>query len=408
MSNSLAIAAVTATLRNLLIQGLTSEADLADTTVTMQPLDRARTNGQTANQMNLFLYHVLPSAAWRNMDPPWGVKPGETATPAIGLNLYYLVTAFGRDNDTQRPFSHQLLGRAIGILNDHPLLGADEIKAALVSNDLWNQVERIRITLQPFSVEEIAKLWTGFQTQYRLSIAYEVAVVLIDSRRATQAPLPVLTRGKNDAGILAQSSVLPPFATLDTVELPARQTSAHLGDTIKINGQLLDGDDVQVQFSHHAWDAPKLVPARSHSSQSIEVDVPNDGTAWPAGNYLLAATISTAGEAGPPTNQVAIAIAPSITSSLPVTIKRVRGTATLKLTCSPELAPKQQIAVMLGPNVFPVPIPNAPTSEITVQIPAAEPGEYWIRLRVDGVDSQLVDRTAIPPVFVQTQKVTIK
>jgi hypothetical protein len=38
------------------------------------------------------------------------------------------------------------------------------------------------------------------------------------------------------------------------------------------------------------------------------------------------------------------------------------------------------------------------------QIP---PGEYWVRLRIDGVDSQLVNRAVSPPVFFNNQKVTI-
>lgn len=407
MSNSLAIAAVTATLRNLLTQGLTSEADLADTTVTMQPLDRARTNGQTSNQMNLFLYHVLPSAAWRNTDPPWVIRPGETGTPPIGLNLFYLLTAFGRDNDTQRPFSHQLLGRAIGILNDHPLLGADEIQAALTNNDLWKQVERIRITLQPFSVEEIAKLWTGFQTQYRLSIAYEVAVVLIDSRRVSQAPLPILTRGRDDAGILAQPNLLPPFPTLDQVQLPRRQISANLGDTILLTGHMLDGDTVEVQFTNGSWTAPKLVVASVQSSQTISVVLPTDGANWPAGNYMLAAQISRKGAPPVITNRLPLAVAPRITNTLPLTVKRVRGTATLKLTCSPELLPRQTVALLLGSQVLEIPSPLSPSGQITVLVPGVLPGDYWIRLRVDGIDSQLVDRSGLRPAFDQTQKVTI-
>src|SRR5262249_2170547 len=161
-----------------------------DTNITMLPLDRARTNGSNGNQINIFLYHVLPSSTWRNMDLPTRARPGETSAPALGLNLYYLVTAFGRDNDTNRPFSHQVLGRAMSTLHDHPLLGADEIKAALPNNDLWAQVERVRFTLQPYSMEEIAKLWTGFQTEYRLSVAYEASVVLIESTRRITAALP--------------------------------------------------------------------------------------------------------------------------------------------------------------------------------------------------------------------------
>ena len=140
MSNPLAIAAVTATLRNLLQKGLAKDPDLNDITVTMQPLDRARANGNTANQMNVFLYHVLPSGAWRNADIPGRVRPGETGNFPLGLNLYYLLTAFGKENDNARPFSHQIMGRAMSVLNDHPLLGSEEIQSALPNNDLWNQV----------------------------------------------------------------------------------------------------------------------------------------------------------------------------------------------------------------------------------------------------------------------------
>jgi hypothetical protein len=147
MSNPLAIAAVTATLRNLLTVGISADPDLADVTVTTQPVDRARTGANTANQLNVFLYHILPSAAWRNMDMPARVRNGESGVPPLALNLYYLLTAYGRDDDARVPFSHHLLGRAMSVLGDHPLLNAAEIKASLPNNDLWSQIERIRFTL---------------------------------------------------------------------------------------------------------------------------------------------------------------------------------------------------------------------------------------------------------------------
>ena len=34
-------------------------------------------------------------------------------------------------------------------------------------------------------------------------------------------------------------------------------------------------------------------------------------------------------------------------------------------------------------------------------------GDYWVRLRVDGVDSVLVDRSTTPPTFVADQTVTV-
>jgi hypothetical protein len=50
MSNDRAIAAVTATLRNMLFQAVSNDADLAGTTVTTRPPDRARQDGTTSSR----------------------------------------------------------------------------------------------------------------------------------------------------------------------------------------------------------------------------------------------------------------------------------------------------------------------------------------------------------------------
>src|SRR2546422_6265824 len=112
MSNALAIAAVTATLRNLL-QNISNITGLDDTRVTTQPPDEARIS-TNPNQLNLFLYQVLPNAAWRNMDIPQQVRSGETAMPPLALNLYYMLTAYGIGNNDV--LGHSLLGHAMSIL----------------------------------------------------------------------------------------------------------------------------------------------------------------------------------------------------------------------------------------------------------------------------------------------------
>ena len=86
MSNALAIAAVTATLHAILGQGVAADTDLNDTTVTTLPPDKAR-GTVTTNQLNLFLYQILPNAAWRNMTVPQQVRPGETGMPPLALTL---------------------------------------------------------------------------------------------------------------------------------------------------------------------------------------------------------------------------------------------------------------------------------------------------------------------------------
>ncbi len=191
MSNSLAIAAVTTTLRNIIARGIGDE--LGSGSVTTRPPDKARENGESSNQINIFLYHTLPNSALRNQDIPSRVKPGETGKLPLALNLYYLITAYGQDNDDI--LGHRLLGAAMRVLHDAAILKPGDIKAALSESNLHQQIERIRITPQSLSLDDVSKLWTTFQTQYRISAAYEVSVILIDSSLPVKAPLPVLTRG---------------------------------------------------------------------------------------------------------------------------------------------------------------------------------------------------------------------
>ncbi|HWT05421.1 MAG TPA: DUF4255 domain-containing protein, partial [Xanthomonadales bacterium] len=176
MSNSLAIAAVTTTLQAILQQSVVLDPDFNDVSVTIQPLDLAR-GKNTHNQLNLFLYMVSRNAAWVNADMPRQVKPGESSISPLPLNLFFLLTAFGRDDDTSQAFSHELLGLAMRILYDNPILSAADIRSAtqatLARNNLDQQLEHVRITLHPLSIDELSKLWTGFAMQYRLSAAYE-------------------------------------------------------------------------------------------------------------------------------------------------------------------------------------------------------------------------------------------
>ena len=413
MSDARAIAAVTRTLQLLLTKGVALDDELSDTTVTTLPLDKARDNTANANQLNLFLYQAMPNAAWRNQDMPQQVKPGETAMPPLALNLHYLVTAFGKDNDAGPPFSHQLLGRAMSVLHDHPLLGTDEVKNAFPGSDLARQVERVRLTLQPLPVEDIFKLWSGFQTQYRLSAAYEVAVVLIDSARRSRTPLPVLTRGQEDSGVRAQGNLVPSFPSIERVELPMNQPSALLGDVLTLIGHDLSGDRVEALFSHALRPAPIRVAVPGASANKASVTIPNAPAQWPPGLYGVSLAITdkpgTKNEKTRTSNQAGVSIAPVILNP-PINAALKNGTATVKLKCSPDVRPEQRVALLLGETEVLAESHAVPTGALTFIVKNAVAGEFLVRLRVDGVDSLLVDRSPMPdkpPVF-KSQKVIIK
>ncbi len=94
MSNALSIAAVTRTLRSLLdsvaatdFSGLPNDTrPTAQIEVTTLPPDRARLPPTLrGTELNLFLYQTELNAAWRNMDIPRRVRPGENGFPSLGL-----------------------------------------------------------------------------------------------------------------------------------------------------------------------------------------------------------------------------------------------------------------------------------------------------------------------------------
>jgi hypothetical protein len=403
MSNALAIAAVTATLEAILGQ-VTLDSDLSDTQFTALPPDKAR-GSITSNQLNLFLYQVLPNAAWRNMDVPTRVKPGETGMPPLALDLRYLMTVFGRENDNSQPFDHHLLGKAMSILHDHALLGPDEIKLALSGSGLDQQVERVRLTLKPMSLEDISRLWTGFATQYRLSVGYDVSVVLIDSTQPVKTPLPVLTRGAQDKGLGAQADLIPPFPALDTAQPPNQQVSARLGDIITLTGHNLDGTNLGVIFNHPLWTSPvEVAPQPGSTSTQLRVQIPNQPAVWPAGFYTLQVAVQRPGETyRRTTNELPMTLAPRITIGPQ---SAAAGNITFTVTCGPEIRPGQATALLLGDQEVHGPALTTQTSSLPFATTLVK-GDYYVRLRVDGVDSLLVNRAVSPPVFDLTQKVTV-
>jgi len=402
MSNALAIAAVTATLRNLLqsaIQPLSPGAQ-----VTVRPLDRAREN-VSVDSVNLFLYNTGPDAAWRNADLP-GVHPGEPAEPPLALTLSYLVTSYSQaDDDT---VSHRLLGGAMSALNQAPVLDRTAIKNALPGNDLYLQAERVKVTPETLDIEEISKLWTAFQTNYRISAAYCVSAVLIQNPVGAATPLPVLSMGQGDQGPVAQPSAAAP-GVLRSVAPADGQLSARLGGVIVLTGDHLSGTSVSARLTNQRRSVAVTVsvPAAAATDSSLQVQLPGDPAAFPAGIWTAQAVISRAGQQDWVTNGLPFGLAPTVTNfPLTVTLNNA-GTATITLDCQPQVGPDQDCALLLGPTPIALAPRAAAQSTVTFTMPGATRGTYPARLRVDGVDSLLVNAAVVPPVYDQSQVVKI-
>lgn len=413
MSNVLAIAATTRTLRNLLLAQIpVLDTELSDLEVTLQPPDIAR-KGISKSQLNLFLFQVITNAAWSNLDMPGRVRPGETAPPALALNLHYLITAWGRGDSDTDALSHRVLAAAMSTLHDRGVLDGNDIRNALPNNDLASQFEHVRITPLPQSVEELSKLWTAFQTNYRVSAAYEAAVVLIDSQAATRASLPVLRRGAQDRGVIATTGAAP---VLDSLSYPRAQTALRLGEDLLLSGRQLTITNALLRFSSLRPDAPvDLVPLAGTAVGTLGAhlaDTTEDTSAasrWAPGIYTVALLLQPPGLPPLLSNELPLVLAPLIILGA---LTAAAGDITLNLTCLPRIRDGQRVFLLFGdrllaPTSMSNPADLHQPSALVFQIPGVTAGTYTVRLRVDGADSIPVDFSGSAPAFASNQQVVV-
>jgi hypothetical protein len=432
MSSALAIAAVTAVLKDLLINGLIDRdlvSSVGDVVVTALSPDRIETGADEVSQLNLFMYNAVPNTGWRNVGLPSRDGNGtRTSNPPLALDLSYLVSAYGAKDF----HAEILLGYAMQLLHETPVLARAAIRVALsptpvsgggglpptlealATSNLADQIEQIKIAPVTMNADEMSRLWTAFGAKYRPSACYRVSVVLIESTLPTRSPLPVLMRGENDRGVVVQPSLDPPFPTLVSATPPNEQTAARLNETVTLKGFHLDGepgDAIAVLMSHPRFSAPlEIAPLGGGTATELKFQIPNDAANVPAGLYAVSVGFSKAGKLYRTTNELGLALAPNnpILSPASPIARDGDGNVTLTATVSPQVWNGQRASLLLGAReVHANSFSAAKTNTLIFPFKAIPPDDYFVRLRVDGVESILIDRTVTPPVFDPSQKITI-
>jgi hypothetical protein len=398
MSSALGLGAVTAVIRDLLINGVIDHdlvASVGDVTVSALPPDRIDdTTTDATSQLNLFLYAVTPNVAYRNQSLPARTANGNRASAdPLTLDLHYLLTAFGARNF----HAEILLGYGMQLLHENPVLTREAIRAALVppspasggsglpptlaalgSAELADQFELIRITPEPMGVEEMFKLWSGMQTKYRLSTGYMATAVIIERRRSFRSGPPVLTRN-----VSVRAGRRPAIHAIDPQIITP-------GAPLLVRGQFLRSDDVRVRFPSGLVNVP-LVDVRDDrltvtppidllaGVNTIQVEHPVDfGT--PNEPHI-----------GLVSNIAAFIVTPTITSATPIA---ATVGAPFTITLEPPVGRSQRVAVVLGERTVPLPArpasdpPTSPTLSIT--LPAGTPtGSMLFRVQIEGAETPL-------------------
>lgn len=202
MSSPLSIASVTSVIKSTLENGLVmhgATAVVGELAVTALPPDRIPTGADERSQLNIYLYRITPNTAWRAIPASGSSANGARPVP-LSLDLHYLLTAYGeRDYHAET-----LLGSAMELLHETPVLTRETIAPTLaalaerggsgdagasVFADVIESIDRITLSPEFLSMEDLTKLWSALQARYRLSATYQASVLMRAASDAVSSSL---------------------------------------------------------------------------------------------------------------------------------------------------------------------------------------------------------------------------
>ncbi len=404
MSNYLAIATVTATLRRML--AATVPDDVPSATATAVRPDESAV-GLPGTGVNIYLYQVSPNGAWRNADLPTRDRRGNVSQrPRIALDLHYLLTFYGDEGDLE---PQRVLGSVVRTLHARPYLTREAIRNTILdpefiylagtadtpASDLAEEIELVKFTPVPFDLEELSKLWSVlFQTTYALSMAYLGTVVLIEAEETPRRALPVRERGIFVFPF--QRAVIDRVISEDGADEPIE-----MGDTIVIEGSQLAGSIERVRVG--VADLQPLPNSVTPTQLSIALTDP----ALRAGVQGVQVVYTNGSES----NVAALVLRPAIT------VGAVTATE-VTISFDPAVGRVQRVVLYLNelnppsdrePRAysFGAPADNGitdpmvdETTEITFAISDVEPHTYLVRVQVNGAENVLeVDTNEASPTF---------
>jgi Pvc16 N-terminal domain len=130
--------------------------------------------------ISLFLYRVAVSGARRNLPPTVGPN-GERYRPAIPLDLHYIASAWAQTAVKQQ----RLLGWAIRLLEDVPILPAGLLNNYGPEPDIFKPSETVEVILESLTLQDWNNLWSAVKTNPpSLSVGYVARMIGIDSALA--------------------------------------------------------------------------------------------------------------------------------------------------------------------------------------------------------------------------------
>jgi hypothetical protein len=125
--------------------------------------------------VSLYLYRVSSSSR-RNLPSRIGPN-GETYRPPLPLDLYYMLTAWGRTFEKQQG----LLGFCIRELGNVPILPSGLLNHFGPERDVFREDEAVELVFEPLSLQDFSNIWEPLKPNLQPSATYVARMVSIES-----------------------------------------------------------------------------------------------------------------------------------------------------------------------------------------------------------------------------------
>jgi hypothetical protein len=129
----------------------------------------------TAPRLSLFLYQVTENAYLRNGEREYVAgTDNQMEYPPLTLDLYYLMTPYAQNRETELI----ILERLLGLFHNQAVLQGTALQGNLAADGN----EQLRVVPHHLTLEELNKLWERFSNKsFKLSASYRVTPVRIPS-----------------------------------------------------------------------------------------------------------------------------------------------------------------------------------------------------------------------------------
>lgn len=174
MSDFHAVDRVGSRLRDLLFENFTVDDEVGQFFPSVDVIKLAspvETSQQQSNRLSVFLYQITEDPHLKNRPPVATDSVSRHRPPPMALRFHYLLTPFGPSPQA----TALIVGKILETLYDNSTL--------TIVDPTTEQTENVRVIFETLTIEELGRVWEAMNEPYRISLAYQLRVPSLESRR---------------------------------------------------------------------------------------------------------------------------------------------------------------------------------------------------------------------------------